>query len=238
MKGELHLFSREGRSCACLVPEGSGPFPFLLLCGWGMEKTLPRLGESLPPVALLFVEAQGDRDFTPWPAPGIREGELFSGGGKAYLEFLLEEILPYGQREFSLSSDPCQRGILGYSLGGLFALWAQSQGDIFQVAGSLSGSLWYPGWMGYLFTHPPRREEKIYLSLGDREERGGPPALRRVGDCTRLAHGFYEAQGIETILEWNRGGHGKGVENRWKKALAWAAPRVVRPWIWEGSGKA
>ena len=74
--------------------------------------------------------------------------------------------------------------------------------------------------------HPPRPGEKIYLSLGDREEFGGPPLLRTVGDCTRRAHAFYKEKGLDTVLEWNKGGHGKGVDARWKKALAWMCRAV------------
>lgn len=238
MNGTVERFLLEGRSCACLVPKGEGPFPVLCLCGWNLAERLPQLGENLPGVALLFVEADGDRDFTPWPSPGIREGELFSGQGETYLRFLLEKALPYGVERFSFCENWEHRGILGYSLGGLFALWAQTQGKVFQVAGSLSGSLWYPGWMEYMEVHPPKTEEKIYLSLGDREEYGGPPLLRTVGECTRRAHQFYETQGISTILEWNKGGHGKSVEARWKKGLAWTASWLVQPSAQKGRDKA
>ena len=47
------------------------------------------------------------------------------------------------------------------------------------------------------------------------------------GDCTRRAHAFYKEKGLDTTLEWNKGGHGKGVDTRWKKALRWAAGRLV-----------
>ncbi|CCX37753.1 putative uncharacterized protein [Clostridium sp. CAG:1013] len=228
MKGHLERFSLEGRPCAALVPEGQGPFPVLCLCGWNLADRLPILGEALPSVALLFVTAEGDRDFTPWPAPGIRKGEHFLGEGESYLRIVIEKALSYGVERFSFSDRWEERAILGYSLGGLFALWAQSQGQFFQTAASLSGSLWYPGWMDYLRSHPPRKEESVYLSLGDREELGGPPLLRTVGDCTRQAHEFYQSLELDTILEWNKGGHGKGVEGRWKKALAWTSARVTR----------
>ena len=236
MKGLLHTWRQEGRSCACWVPEGPGPFPLLVLCGWHLEDKLPLFARELPSVLLFFGEAQGDRDFTPWPAAGVREEEQFSGGGEEYLRFLTEGILPRLEGEFHASSQPEHRGILGYSLGGLFALWAQGQGEWFSLAGSLSGSLWYPHWLAYMEQHPPRPGEKVYLSLGDREEFGGPPLLRTVGDCTRRAYAFYRQQGVDTVLEWNKGGHGKGVEGRWKKALAWAAPRVASALPPQGAG--
>ena len=150
MKGELRAFSLEGRPCACYVPQGEGPFPLLVLCGWGLEEKLPLLAQELPPVVLFTAQADGGRDFTPWPAPGIREGEAFTGEAGDYLGFLTERALPLLERDFRAAAQPQRRGILGYSLGGLFALWAQRQGEVFRLAGSLSGSLWYPGWLGYM----------------------------------------------------------------------------------------
>ena len=175
MKGELRAFSLEGRPCACCVPQGEGPFPLLVLCGWGLEEKLPLFAQELPPVVLFTAQADGGRDFTPWPAPGVREGEAFTGEAGDYLGFLTERALPLLERDFCAAAQPQRRGILGYSLGGLFALWAQRQGEVFRLAGSLSGSLWYPGWLGYMEQHPPRPGACVYLSLGDREEFGGPP---------------------------------------------------------------
>lgn len=227
MNGHMHTFFLDGRNCACYAPMGEGPFPLLVLCGWNLEDRLPLYGAGLAPALLFFAQANGGRDFTPWPAPNVWEGEDFTGEGTTYLRFLTETALPYLTKTFHASPLGTSHGILGYSLGGLFALWAQRQGEDFQLAGSLSGSLWYPGWLDYMAQHPPRPQEKIYLSLGDREEFGGPPLLRTAGDCTRRAHAFYEQAGIDTVLEWNKGGHGKAVDNRWKKALAWAIPRLA-----------
>ena len=167
MNGTLHTVSWEGRSCACFSPEGEGSFPLLVLCGWHMEEKLPKFAAQLPPTLLFSAQADGDRDFTPWPAEGVREGETFTGEAEGYLRFLTETALPRLEKEYQASPLPEHRAILGYSLGGLFALWAQTQGEWFQTAGSLSGSLWYPGWLDYSKAHPPRPGEKIYLSLGD-----------------------------------------------------------------------
>lgn len=226
MKGALHRFSLEGRPCACFAPQEEGPLPLLVLCGWGMEEKLPSLSQELPPALLFFARAEGDRDFTPWPAPGVREGEAFTGEAGAYLEFLTEAALPYLEREYGASPRPEGRGILGYSLGGLFALWAPGPERSLSDGGVPVRLPVVPGLDGLHGTAPARPGEKIYLSLGDREEFGGPPLLRTVGDCTRLAHAFYKEKGLDTVLEWNKGGHGKGVDGRWKKALAWMCRAV------------
>ena len=179
---------------------------------------------------MVLFSAQGDggpglHPLAPRRASG--RGRSFSGeGGGRTCGFLTERALPYLEAAWSASPRREDRAILGYSLGGLFALWGQAQSGAFQTAGSLSGSLWYPGWLDYLKSHPPRPGERIYLSLGDREEFGGPALLRAVGDCTRRTYALYEQAGIHTVLEWNRGGHGKSVDARWKKALAWVCRAV------------
>ena len=47
-------------------------------------------------------------------------------------------------------SGAIRRAICGYSLGGLFALYAFVNDEHFDACASISGSLWYQGWMGYL----------------------------------------------------------------------------------------
>lgn len=231
MDGKTVRFVLEGRSCACFKPEGSFErLPAVFLCGWGMEEKLPVLARDLPPLLLFSAEADGGRDFTPWPVPAVWEGEEFTGEAAGYLRFLTEDARPFLIRRFGMDPRPERSALLGYSLGGLFALWAMGQTGAFGLFGSLSGSVWYEGFSEYLRAHPPRGTERVYLSLGDREEFGGPPRMRAVGGRTREAAAFYRDRLSDAVLEWNRGGHGKGVESRWKKALRWAASRLEEGW--------
>jgi hypothetical protein len=57
-------------------------------------------------------------DFTPTPMPRWPEG----GHAADFLEFLEHEVLPLIERTYH--ADPADRGLLGHSLGGLFALYA------------------------------------------------------------------------------------------------------------------
>jgi predicted alpha/beta superfamily hydrolase len=61
------------------------------------------------------------RDFTPTPIPNIPN----SGGGPAFLDFLEHELIPYIDRTYR--TNPSDRGLLGHSLGGSFALYALEQ---------------------------------------------------------------------------------------------------------------
>lgn len=227
MKGKLEHFELKGRACACFVPE-NGAQHLAVLCGWHMEEMLCALAEEAPRTLLFFAEADGGRDFTPWAAEPVWENEPFLGGGAEYLRFLTETALPYLEERYTLPPVPARRAILGYSLGGLFALWALCETKVFGQAASISGSMWYPGFSEYIREHLPRKNQRVYLSLGDRESFGGPPALRAVGEKTEKIRELLEAQEREVFFEWNHGGHAKGVENRWRKALRWTAAGFER----------
>ncbi len=220
MLGKTEVFCLDGRSCACWV-SSDGAQNAAFLCGWNMTSQLPALAQVLPETLLFFAEADGGCDFTPWPAPPVWGEEVYAGGGPAYLRFLKDTAFPYLQAHFAAVDDPARRGIFGYSLGGLFALWALCETDFFGQAASISGSLWYPGFTAYLEQHRP--QQAVYLSLGDREPYGGPPLVRTVGHCTEEATTLLRETAAWVTFEWNRGGHAKGVESRWEKALHWAA---------------
>lgn len=90
-------------------------------------------------------------------AEPIWPGEPFSGGGEGYLKFLTDTALPYLEERFGAPAEPENCALLGYSLGGLFALWALTKTEKFGAGASLSGSLWYPQFLKYLENCPPKR---------------------------------------------------------------------------------
>ena len=173
-----------------------------------------------------FPQPDWEIDFTPWPAPTLQGGRPFAdgsvlGGAPAFLHWVEGELLPVLGARFAL--DPAQNSVLGYSLGGLFALWAVCQSEAFSQCACLSGSLWYPGWVNFLKEHAPKPPQRVYLSLGKKEEKSGPAVMRAVGDATRQSAGLLaQSLGSEnTVLEWNPGGHFATALPRWEKALAW-----------------
>ena len=141
-------------------------------------------------MVLFTAQADGGRDFTPWPAPGVREGEAFTGEAGDYLGFLTERALPLLERDFRATAQPQRRGISGLLLGRAVRLVGPASGGGVPPGGLAVRLPVVPGWLGYMEQHPPRPGACVYLSLGDREEFGGPPLLRTVGDCTRRATPF------------------------------------------------
>ena len=151
-----------------------------------------------------------NQDLSPWPAAAVFKDQDFGDGA----EELLQEIL-------QLCSDRNKKYYLGgYSLAGLFSLWASCQTGRFSGVAAASPSLWFPGFMEYLKEHPVK-VGKVYLSLGDREEKTKNPVMSTVGDCIREASVWLKQRGILCTLEWNQGNHFKEPELRTAKAFAW-----------------
>lgn len=148
-----------------------------------------------------------NHDMAPWDNPAaFKKGEPFTGGADDYLRLLVEEIIPRAEKE--LAGPPAWRGIAGYSLAGLFALYAIYQTDVFSRVGSMSGSLWFPGSKEYIFTHEPkRRPDCIYFSLGDKESKTRNPVLKTVQENTEEIRAFYQSKGIDTEFQMNPGNH-------------------------------
>lgn len=160
-----------------------------------------------------------DRDLSPWPAPkAFKGGRDFGGQAQAFLDDLTSTILP--AVEAALPVPPTRRLLAGYSLGGLFALWAATRTDVFHRVASLSGSLWFDGFLDYLEATPlSPAVEKVFLSLGDREKNTKNPRMATVEDNTRRALALLTDRGIPAQLELNPGGHFNDVPQRTARGI-------------------
>ena len=160
-----------------------------------------------------------NRDMSPWEcAPVMAQDEGYAGGADSYLSLLLEEILPEGLKR--LPESPSWIGIAGYSLAGLFALYALYRTDIFARAASMSGSLWFPGFGGFVRSHDMKRApEKLYLSLGDKEAKTRNPYLKTVQENTEAAVQLYRDRGLDVTWELNPGNHFRDAELRSAKGI-------------------
>ena len=128
--------------------------------------------------------------------------------------------------ENELPCAPKWRGIAGYSLAGLFALYSICQTDRFSRVASMSGSLWFPGIKEYVASHEPKQQpDCIYFSLGDRESRTRNPMLKTVGQNTEEIQGGYQARGIDTVFQLNSGNHYDHAAERTAAGICWLLNR-------------
>ncbi len=160
---------------------------------------------------LLAVKVDWFRDLSPWQAPAVSGSSSFGDGAEETLKRILE-----------LTGDPGKRYVLGgYSMGGLFALWAACRTDAFSAVAAASPSVWFPGFTEYM-TSGGIRTGRVYLSLGDREEKTRNPVMAAVGDRIREIHAWLQSQRVPCCLEWNEGNHFRDLEERMAKGFAWA----------------
>lgn len=160
-----------------------------------------------------------NHDMTPWHCPPLSENDTpATGGADQYLELLLSEILPKAGR-FVCGSPP-RTCIAGYSLAGLFALYAMYRCNAFDRAASISGSLWFPGFRKFVADHDMEcKPDRIYLSLGDKEKKTRHPLLKTVQDNTEAIANHYRQLGIDVTFELNPGNHFKDIDLRSAKGI-------------------
>ena len=170
-----------------------------------------------------LVEMSGlewDSDLSPWPAGKIiTKSDDFRGNAGVYLQRLLSVVIPEAERSIGLNNPV--RILSGYSMAGLFALYAMYSTDAFRGMASVSGSVWYPGFEDYAIKNGIKGNPAIYMSIGDMESRTRSPYLSGTeGVCRRLAEHFVSL-GYDCCFELNPGNHFTDMELRIAKAICW-----------------
>ena len=189
-----------------------------------------------------------EENFSPWCAPRVfAKGPNFGDGAQKTLDTLINQVIPW--TESDLTEPPAYRVLVGYSLAGLFSLWAGVSQQVargcqpddvpsqpgaphvdavptptFQRIGVVSGSFWFPGLLDYVDQQLSGGAVGLthaYLSLGDREARTPNPQIMHVRENAELLASKLESARITSTFELNRGNHFQNVEGRMQKALDW-----------------
>ena len=150
-----------------------------------------------------------NKDLSPWKAPAVFGSEDFGEGAGDFLKALLP-LCSDRQKTYYIG---------GYSLAGLFALWAASQTDIFKGVAAASPSMWFPGFTEYMADNAIKCDA-VYLSLGDKEAKARNPIMATVADKMSEAQEILKAKGVNVTFEWNSGNHFKESDLRTAKAFA------------------
>ena len=161
-----------------------------------------------------------EAELSPWAAGNLfKYSEMFTGGADAYLQFLTQQVLPQAEADLN---GILWRGLSGYSLAGLFTVYALYKTDLFSRAASMSGSLWYPGFKDFaLQSAICKTPQYLYFSLGDKEARARNQYLKTVQQCTEELAAHYRSLGINTFYELNPGGHYRNIISRSAAGIKW-----------------
>lgn len=154
-------------------------------------------------------------EMSPWKT----DEKLFDGSKVGGAVDKLEEIMKHIAEFESQHPNENRKYVLaGYSLAGLFALWASYQTDKFSRIVAASPSVWYPEWITYIESHECKAD-KVYLSLGSKEHKTRNSLMAKVADNIKIQQQVLLKQGIDTTFEMNEGNHFKDVTDRMIKGI-------------------
>jgi predicted alpha/beta superfamily hydrolase len=247
---ELEIDEKMCYVADCNDAINSGPFIFWPLDpvedeNWSEVAVL--VHEMVPEIAFTIIGFKVDSwdfEMSPWTANDVFKGRKFEGGGKITLDWLVNSLMPEIEKKFNtafilsevwdtdkdleVEKEEWYRTyyIAGYSLAGLFSLWTYYESCLFSGVCSASGSLWFPGVKKYVSEHELIDDTKIYLSLGDREEKSKNKVLASVGNTTRELSVYFGHAVKEGILadfkyEVEKGNHFNNPQFRLAKGIAW-----------------
>ena len=191
-----------------VIQEGAGD-TLVIITG---EEDIHPYAQEFPGICFLGIsDFDWNRYMSPWPAERIfRKGEDFAGEADVFLKELDPVLQNYPQS---------RKILLGYSLAGLFALYASTVRDDLYGVGSVSGSLWYKDLDTYMKNHPCKAR-RVYLSLGDLEKNTRNPLMSKVEEKTTEIAELLDPD-HEVIFELNEGNHFKDAGRRITKAIRW-----------------
>lgn len=214
------LFGAERPACILIQPSARHETPIL-------EEEAGQLA-ALTTVPFLLVTVELEDwivDLMPWADRNISRDEEAGKHGQETLEYILKSLIPWLEERYG----PLPMVLGGYSLGGLFALWASARTDRFRAIAAASPSVWIKDWIPYARKNA-LRVSAVYLSLGEREEHVKNQAIARVGDCLRAQYDLLrERLGEERCtLVWEEGNHFADNAGRLARAFAWC----LQGWTW------
>ena len=195
--------------CYVLLPEGM------------KEADMNWLDEMVLKYPINIVAISGmnwNDDLTPWKAPALNPKEDdFKGKAKYFLSSLLSDL--FVNTEQSLRLNHPKRHLIGISLSGLFALWASTVTGKFNSVASISGSLWYDGFVEW-FKEQELLAERYFLSLGEKEVKSKNKRLAGVGSCTEATLQIIQDKNKEVTFVTDEGNHFEFFRERLEKAIS------------------
>lgn len=217
----LHLKIKNKTVCVFSCGEADRPVIYLNTFGNEGAQVYDALQKAGSPKFNLVAVSGLDwnHDMAPWDCPPVtKNGDPFTAGADDCLKILTDDIIPAAEAE--IDGTPAYRGIAGYSLAGLFAVYALYKTDMFSAAAGVSGSFWFPGFKEFAANHKMKcKPEYLYFSLGDREYKTRNVLMKTVQIDTEELAAFYKAQGIDTEFFLNPGNHFQNSVSRTASAI-------------------
>lgn len=198
---EFHLYDshlKGNRTVRVYLPggyeEGQKSYPILYMqdgqnifsdrgafgdCSWKVKDILEQMEtEGFGGLIVVGVDNIGERrfeDYSPWKntmAKSYFPAGAHGGEGEAYVDFLMQEVLPFIKNQYRIKQGASNTGIAGSSMGGLISAYAAARHpDVFHRTGVFSLASWFAEepFLQYLDTAPLQKEQKFFVRVGTEE---------------------------------------------------------------------
>ena len=174
----IYTTPNTNKICYMILPEGIKE---------DLSVGLKELSEKYGVSIVVIDNVNWNDDMTPWPAEGVfKKAKPFGGHAAIFLDKLTNEIIPKAEK--SLGIENAERTIMGVSLSGLFAVWACFNTNAFTNIISISGSLWYDGFVEWMEKQTPSPQlKKVCMLLGEKEKNAKDKRMATVEERTNAA---------------------------------------------------
>jgi len=176
-------YKSEKRYPVLYLQDGQNLFNPLAPYGdWAIDKSMAKLAEEglsdLIIIAIDHGEEERINEYLPYYHPRFGEGK-----GNFYIQFMIEKLIPYINKNFRTLTDFENTGIGGSSMGGLISLHAGlSNPGVFGKMMIFSPSLWISKTIfNNTKSFQPLEESMIYLYSGGKESIEHLPNAQKLG---------------------------------------------------------
>lgn len=148
-----------------------------------------------------------NNELTPWKGEPIFKGDKeYLGEADKFLDFIENDLLIKIKNEYKICLEKLT--LCGYSLAGLFTLYAGFKTNIFDSLICCSSSFWYKDFSSFVVNNKLNENvQYIYLSLGNKEHLTKNETMKTVLDNTNLIYENIKSRCINIEFELNEGGH-------------------------------
>ena len=187
----IYAAPNTNKICYMILPEGIREY---------LDVGLKELSEKYCVSIVEIENVNWNDDMTPWPAKGVfKKAKPFAGQAASFLDKLTNEIVPEAER--NLGVEDAERTIMGVSLSGLFAVWAGFNTNAFTNIISISGSLWFDGFVEWMEKHTPSQQiKKVCMLLGEKEKNAKDKRMATVEERTLAAAMMLKSNSQASVL--------------------------------------
>ena len=197
--------------CYMILPEGIKK---------DLDNGLEKLAERYRVSIVVINDVNWNEDLTPWPAEGVfKKAKPFGGQASVFLDKLTRDIIPEAEEDMAIEG--AERTILGVSLSGLFAAWSAFNTGVFTNVISISGSLWYDGFVDWMKENTPSpRIKKVCMLLGEKEKLAKEKRMATVEERTIAATNILKEKSCaDVVFELVEGTHFSPIMPRLERAF-------------------